>query len=278
MLAIKSPAKINLFLKVLNRRGDGYHDIVSVMCRVGLFDTITFLFDVPTITIECSDPRVPEDASNLAYKAADRFMKACGISDGVRIAIDKIIPVAAGLGGGSSNAASVLMGLNQYYDNPLPQESLVSIAREIGADVPFFVFRSPAKATGIGDELIPLNSLPPFWVVLIYPGFEVSTAWVYKNLKLTKSEINFISCISVQTFFDLKTLLHNDLEQVTLQKFPELKTIKRTLIKYGAEGTLMSGSGPTIFGIFDTSDKALMAYRSIGNKGKWDVFLAEPLL
>ncbi len=278
MLVIKSPAKINLFLKVLRRREDGYHDIVSVMCPIGLFDNITLSFDVPKITVQCPDPRVPEDSSNLAYKAADLFMKKCGVSDGVRITIDKVIPVAAGLGGGSSNAASVLMALNHQYNNLFTKESLMSMAREIGADVPFFIFQSPAKATGIGDRLTPLNGLPPFWFVLIYPGLEVSTVYVYENLKLTKSEINYKVPTLIRTFSDLKQLLHNDLEQVTLQKHPELEDIKRGLVESGAGGALMSGSGPTIFGIFDTLDKARAAYRSISTKGNWDLFLAEPLL
>jgi 4-diphosphocytidyl-2-C-methyl-D-erythritol kinase len=278
MLTIKSPAKINLFLKVLRRREDGYHDIVSVMCLVGLFDHITLSFDTPTITVQCSEPRVPEDSANLAYRAADLFMKKCGISDGVEITIDKVIPVAAGLGGGSSNAASVLMGLNQRYDHRFTRDSLLSMALKLGADVPFFIFWSPAKATGLGNELTPLKGLPHFWVLLIYPKFEVPTAWVYENLKLTKSEINYKSFTSIKTISDLKQLLHNDLEQVTLQKYPRLETIKKELINVGAEGALMSGSGPTIFGIFDTLDKARIAYRSISHKGEWDVFLAEPLL
>lgn len=278
MLAIKSPAKINLFLKVLRRREEGYHDIVTVMCLVELFDHITLSFDTPTITVHCSDPRVPEDSSNLAYRAADLFMKTCGISDGVSITIDKVIPVAAGLGGGSSNAASVLMGLNQRYDYRFTRDSLMSMALKIGADVPFFIFRSPAKATGLGDELTPLNGLPPFTVLLVYPNFEVSTARVYENLKLTKSEINYKYSTSIKTISDLKQVLHNDLEQVTLQEYPRLETIKKVLINCGADGALMSGSGPTIFGIFDTLDKARIAYRSISDKGGWDVFLAEPLL
>ena len=278
MLFIKSPAKINLVLRVCRRREDGYHDIVSVMCLVGLFDHITLSFDTPTITVQCSDPRVPEGPSNLAYKAADLFMKKCGISDGVGITIEKVIPVAAGLGGGSSNAASVLMGLNQRYDHRLTRDSLMSMALKLGVDVPFFIFGSPAKAIGLGNELTSFRGLPPFWVLLICPNFEVSTAWVYKNLKLTKNEINYKYPTSIKTISDLKQLLHNDLEQVTLQEYPRLETIKKVLIDSGADGALMSGSGPTIFGIFDTLDKARSAYGSVSDQGEWDVFLAEPLL
>jgi 4-diphosphocytidyl-2-C-methyl-D-erythritol kinase len=276
---IRSPAKINLFLKALRKRKDGYHDILSVMCGVTIFDHMTLSFDVSSIRAECSDPRVPEDSSNLACKAASLFMKRYGTSDGVRITIRKTIPVAAGLGGGSSNAASVLMGLNRRYDNPFSNESLMSMAGKIGADVPFFIFRSPAMASGIGDKLVGLGCLPPFWLVVIDPGLEVSTAWVYENLELTNSEIDSNIPTSIKAVSELAQLLHNDLEKVTFQKYPVLEIIKGVLIDNGAQGALMSGSGPAVFGIFDTINSAKTACRSIRSRqGKWNVFLAKPLL
>ena len=183
-LVIPSPAKINLFLKVVGKRPDGYHEIITLLCRIGLFDTVALAFNRSTISVECAHPRVPEDKSNLAHRAASLFLDALSIHDGVAIFIDKVIPVAAGLGGGSSNAAAVLMGLNQHYGLPLADQELGGIALKVGADVPFFLVRHSAIARGIGDYLEVYKDVPPLSVVLVRPTFEVSTSWVYKNLSL----------------------------------------------------------------------------------------------
>jgi 4-diphosphocytidyl-2-C-methyl-D-erythritol kinase len=274
-LVIPSPAKINLFLKVLGKRSDGYHDIISLLCRIGLFDTVVLSFDQSSITVECSHPGVPEDPSNLAHHAASLFFDAVSIHEGVAIFIDKVIPVAAGLGGGSSNAAAVLMGLNQHYGLPLKDKELMEIALEVGADVPFFLLRHSAIARGIGGHLEVYEDLPPLSVVLVRPTFEVSTAWVYKNLnlRLTNCEKSFKNRYFEQDFSKIKDLLCNDLEQVTIRKFPQIKIVKQALLDLGAETALMSGSGPSVFGLFTDEDQAKEAFNRVRHRERWDTFL-----
>lgn len=278
-LVIPSPAKINLFLKVVGKRPDGYHDLVTLLCRIGLFDTVVLTFDQSGISVACSHPSVPQDSGNTAYRAASLFLNALSIHNGVAIFVDKVIPVAAGLGGGSSNAAAVLMGLNQYYGLPLTDGNLMKIARKVGADVPFFLFRHSAIARGIGDNLEAYEDLPPFFVVLVRPIFEVSTAWVYKNLNLglTNYEKSFKNRYFERDFFKVKDLLCNDLEQVTIRKFPQIKIVKQALLDLGAETALMSGSGPSVFGLFKDRQQAAKAFYSIRHRERWDTFLVELL-
>ena len=282
-LVIPSPAKINLFLKVVGRRPDGYHEIITLLSRIGLFDTVVLHFDQPSISVTCSHPRVPEDRSNLAYRAASLFFEALSTNDGVAIFIDKVIPVAAGLGGGSSNAAAVLMGLNQHYGLPFSDGELREIGLKVGADVPFFLFRHVAVARGIGDDLQMYENLPPLSVVLVCPGFEVPTAWVYKNLSLglTNREKRFRMISLKEDFSRVKHRLFNDLEQVTIGKFPEIRSIKKALLNLGAEAALMSGSGPSVFGLFKDAQQATKANHNITRlrqKGTWKTFLVELLL
>lgn len=279
-LVIPSPAKINLFLKVVGRRPDGYHEIITLLSRIALFDTVVLAFDQPSISVDCSHPRVPEDRSNLAYQAASLFFEALSTHDGVAIYIDKVIPVAAGLGGGSSNAAAVLMGLNQHYGLPLKGVELMEIALKVGADVPFFLFRHVAVARGIGENLLAYDEVPPLSVVLVCPRFEVPTAWVYKNLnlRLTNGGKKFTIQRFDQDLSSIKDFLFNDLEQVTITKFPEIKTIKEALLDVGAQTALMSGSGPSVFGLFKDSQQATQAIQRIRHRGKWETFLVELLL
>ena len=152
-MKILSPAKINLFLQITGRRNDGYHDLVTLMCCVGLYDTVSLVFGAKETTVACDHPNVPEDETNLAFGAASLFLKALNKNEGVKIFIQKQIPVAAGLGGGSSNAAAVFLGLNRYYGYPFSTEELMSMGLSIGADVPFFIFQRPAIASGIGEKL-----------------------------------------------------------------------------------------------------------------------------
>ena len=282
-LAIPSPAKINLFLKVVGRRPDGYHEIITLISRIRLFDTVVLAFDQPSTSVKCSHPGVPEDRSNLAYRAASLFFDTLSIHDGVAISIDKVIPVASGLGGGSSNAAAVLMGLNRHYGLPSSDGELMEIALKVGADVPFFLFGHVAVARGIGNDLEVYEDLPPLSVVLVCPRFEVHTAWVYENLNLglTNSDKNFKMRSFKQDFSRVKHFLFNDLEQVTIGKFPEIKTIKNALLDLGAEAALMSGSGPSVFGLFKDAQQATKAIHSIislRRRARWETFLVELLL
>ena len=280
MLVIPSPAKINLFLKVLKRRPDGYHEILTLMSPISLFDTVVMAFDQVATSVECPHPMVPEGKGNLAYRAASLFFDAVSIDSGVAVFIDKKVPVAAGLGGGSSNAAAVLLGLNQHYGSPLDDEQLKAIAIKVGADVPFFLLKTAAIAGGIGDRLEPYAGLPPMPVVLVCPPYEVSTAWVYKNLNLalTNCEKSIKNHHFQEDFSKVIDLLCNDLEQVTACKFPEIKTIERALLDLGAETALMSGSGPSVFGLFTNAQLAEKAFNWIRSQKKWETFLAEFLV
>ena len=251
-LIISSPAKINLCLRVTGRRADGYHDLLSLMCRVDLHDDI-FLSPAPGgIRLHCSDPDLPADETNLAWRAARSFFDAVDQKEGCQIDLEKRIPIAAGLGGGSSNAASVLLGLNHLYGCPLPPEDLMRIGRGLGADVPFFLFPSPALASGIGDELEAYSGLGAWQALIVCPPLHVSTRMVYQNLNLqltnlqkrpTRTHLN-------KAAFNPSFHLYNDLEAVTLALHPELIRIKDCLRSLGAVGALMSGSGPSVFGLF----------------------------
>jgi 4-diphosphocytidyl-2-C-methyl-D-erythritol kinase len=276
-MKILSPAKINLFLQVTGKRPDGYHDLFSLMCCVSLFDTILLQFGGNTIEIDSDHPQVPLDETNLAHKAAVLFFKNLDTAGGVKITIEKSIPVAAGLGGGSSNAASVLQGLNHYYDSPFSRNQLMSMGLSLGADVPFFLFEKPALASGIGEKLEAYPNLPPYHVVLICPGFAVSTAEVFQNLNLglTKCKKKISSSSFRETGYDVSRHLCNDLEAVTASRYPVIRSVKEQLLTHGALGALMSGSGPTVFGLFSEPDKAAAAMQACGGNTCWKSYLAE---
>jgi 4-diphosphocytidyl-2-C-methyl-D-erythritol kinase len=276
-MKILSPAKINLFLQVTGKRPDGYHELFSLMCCVSLFDTIFLRFGTEKIEIKSSDPQIPLDETNLAHKAAALFFKTLGVKDGVAITIEKSIPVAAGLGGGSSNAASVLRGLNYHYDFPFTRDQLMSLGLSLGADVPFLLFQKPALASGIGEKLEAYPELLPNNVIIVHPGFRVSTAEVFQNLnlRLTKCKKKITKTSLTKTGYNVSLHLCNDLEAVTVSKYPEIKSVKEQLINQGALGALMSGSGPTVFGLFSDQDKAGQAMQAIGRNPRWNVYPAE---
>lgn len=276
-MKILSPAKINLFLQVTGKRPDGYHELFSLMCCVSLCDTIFLQFGTEKIEIESSHPQIPLDETNLAYKAAALFLKTLGAEEGVKITIEKSIPLAAGLGGGSSNAASVLRGLNHQYDFPFSPDQLMSFGLSLGADVPFLLFQKPALATGIGEKLEPYPEPLPNSVIIVHPGFGVSTAEVFQNLnlRLTKCKKKFTKLSLKKTGYNVSLHLCNDLEAVTASKHPEINSVKEQLIKHGALGALMSGSGPSVFGLFSDQEKAGKAMQAIGRNPHWDAYLAE---
>lgn len=276
-MKIFSPAKINLFLQVLGKRPDGYHDLMSLMCCIGLYDTVSLTFGVKNITVSCHHPSVPEDDKNLAFGAAHLFFKTLNKNEGVKIFIQKQIPVAAGLGGGSSNAGAVFLGLNRYYGYPFSTEELMSMGLSIGADVPFFIFQKPAIASGIGEQLEAYQNLKNLKILLVFPDFSVATADVYKklNLGLTKCEKKLKSFLLNTQRFDPRCHLCNDLEAVTASKYPVIKTIKAALLNHGALGALMTGSGPTIFGLFSDSNAASKASQALFRTHKWETHLAD---
>jgi len=278
---LSSPAKINLFLYVLGKREDGYHDVATLMCPVGLCDEITLTFGHHGIRVTCSCPQVPQDRTNLAYRAAELFFECAKLEGktGVAVHIDKRVPVQAGLGGGSSNAATVLLGLNRWFGNPFGLETLARMGRGLGADVPFFVWGKPGLATGIGDRIEPVLGLPPLHAVLVYPGFGISTAAVYGklNLALTKCEKKHKHPSLPQSLRHVAHLLHNDLEKVAVADHPEIEKVKKDLIEAGAQGALMSGSGSTVFGLFSERRQAQRAVSVLQRNDRWRVFLADLL-
>jgi 4-diphosphocytidyl-2-C-methyl-D-erythritol kinase len=276
-MKIFSPAKINLFLLVLGKRSDGYHDLMSLMCCIGLYDTVSLTFGVKNIAVSCHHPGVPEDDKNLAFGAAHLFLETLNKNEGVKIIIQKQIPVAAGLGGGSSNAAAVFLGLNRYYGYPFSKKELMAMGLSIGADVPFFVFQKPAIASGIGEKLEAYQGLKNLKILLVFPEFSVSTAEVYKklNLGLTKCKKKLKSFPLNKQRFDPRCHLCNDLESVTVLKYPIINTVKTALLNHGALGALMAGSGPTIFGLFPDSNEASKARHALSRIDKWQMYIAD---
>lgn len=268
-LNLLSPAKINLFLAVHGKRADGYHEVTTLMCCVDFWDEIACVFQETGIRVTCDEPSVPQDEANLAAKAASSFMAHAGVQPfGLCMHIQKRIPVGAGLGGGSSNAAAVLLGLNQYFGHPLQRYKLLQIAATLGSDVSFFIDSFPAIATGRGEKLSKFEGLTPFPVILVNPGFSVSTAWVYGNLKLglTNCEQKLKKIPLNGRAFDPAHQLCNDLESIMERTYPEIGFIKALLLEAGAAGALMSGSGATVFGVFDNPDKAAAAFSFVQEK------------
>ncbi len=260
---ILSPAKINLFLEVIGRRQDGFHEIKTVLQEIDLCDELLLRSTASGIALssECKD--IPLDDRNLAYRAAKIFFSECKIRKGVRIEILKRIPVAAGLGGGSSNAACTLLALDKLFGTRLSLEKLLVLAEKLGSDVPFFIRGVPSVAIGRGAEVVPLGSYLPFCIILACPqglSTQNKTAEVYKalNIGLTNGSVPItitIAAIEAKRVNTLSASLFNRLESVVRQRVPLVKEIRQFMESNGASGVLVSGAGPTVFGI--VSDKAL---------------------
>jgi 4-diphosphocytidyl-2-C-methyl-D-erythritol kinase len=283
-----SPAKVNLFLYVTGKREDGYHELCSLMCGIGLYDRVVLETADSGISLVCAYPGVPEDETNLAWRAAALFFEASGLKGGCRIEIEKRIPPGAGLGGGSGNAATVLKGLNALYGSPFDAKALEGLALQLGADVPFFVRCAPVLATGVGECFESIPPVRPYSLLIIYPGTGLSTAAVYKNLKigLTKREKKFKSRLLNEGVIDPLHHLHNDLEPPALKLSSDVGDAKEALQRVGAEGVLMSGSGSSVFGLFSESQKAQAAQQRLMRLreerpeiyAEWQFFTAELLL
>jgi 4-diphosphocytidyl-2-C-methyl-D-erythritol kinase len=275
-ITLRSPAKINLCLSVLGRRPDGYHDVEMLMQMVGVFDEVTVSLGGPGISVTCNSHAVPSGEENIAWKAAKAMLGFSGKDVGLVIKIKKNIPVAAGLGGGSGNAAAVLAALNRLVGIGLERDRLAEIGARIGMDVPFFFFGPTALARGRGEILTELPPLPPVPILLVNPGVETSTAWVYKNLNLRltkKVDCNKIARLNLR---NIASGLHNDLESVTSALHPVINRIKDALLDQGAVGALMSGSGPTVFGMFETEAACRAAADSLAPEG-WMLYPAATL-
>lgn len=269
-LAVDAPAKVNLCLKVLGQRPDGYHDLFTVMQTLSLCDELLIESAGPGIAFSCSDPKLGTD-DNLVLRAARAWCAAAGIKPALRLHLDKRIPVAAGLGGGSSDAAACLLGLNATHGRALEPGALVKIAASLGADVPFFLAGGSCLCQGIGEKVTLLDDFPLLDYVLVNPNLPVSTAWVYRqwDLAFTNPSQQPRMELSPTTESALEAILVNDLETVTITAFPQLGQIKQELLEVGALGSMMSGSGPTVFGIFDSRAAASAAARILTAKGKY---------
>lgn len=257
VLRLKAPAKINLFLHVIGKREDGYHDLITYMQKLSLYDElqISLVSEHSELRFTCDDKSLPTDESNLVVKAIRAFQEAsCRIGElGLNVSLEKNIPVAAGLGGGSSDAGTTLLGLNELCGNEFSEQELIKIATPLGADVPFFATRmSAAYAEGIGEQLYPIESSLKYRFVLVNPGFAVSTKEIFGNLLLTtKSQQSILTRPLREDSFNFTLdYLHNDLEKVTCKVYPQLNVLKEKLKSLGALDAMMSGSGPTVFGVF----------------------------
>lgn len=271
-------AKINLLLDVHSKRPDGYHNVEMVMQALQLADIIKIRRQKTGIKLVCDNKKLPLDERNLAYKAARLFLDRFSIKTGLEIQIIKKIPLCAGLGGGSADAAAVLKGLNKIFGTNLSKRDLIQIGKEIGADVPFCIIGGTALAKGIGEILTPLNNLPKTWFVLVKPPVDVSTAWVYRELDRIKLDRRpdvegMLQAIRQRDIERIGALLCNVMEQVTADKYPVIREIKEYMMREGALGSLMTGSGPTVFGIFDNKTAAVQACKRISNRFCGDFFV-----
>lgn len=266
-LIIPSRAKLNLYLRVMHPRPDGYHEIRTIFQTISLADRIS-LASAPDdhLELDCRQPDIPLDETNLCLRAARLLRERTGSRRGAAIFLEKNIPPGGGMGGGSSNAAMVLLGLNRLWELSLPLSSLMECAARLGADVPFFLIGGTALGTGRGDEIIPLPDLPPRNVLLALPGITVNTPRAYSRLNflLTKTGWNAKMPPLHGVFLEGAKFLQqgqNDFEAVVFEEHPVLPAIKQALIDAGAETALMSGSGSTIFGIFDSDTQCQQAGR-----------------
>jgi 4-diphosphocytidyl-2-C-methyl-D-erythritol kinase len=254
-LTLKSYAKINLFLRIHGQRPDGYHEIETVFQTIGLYDTIILTRRTDhKIRIICADPLVPADKRNLCHKAAWLLQQTLPGPQGITIEIKKRIPVGAGLGGGSSNAAITLLGLNTLWQAACSTKKLLALAEKLGADVPFFLRGGTAYATGKGEKITFLRPAGRKWVVLVYPNIAISTAWAYKNLKLdlTRQKKNTkIKCLQNKGFLYFSGVHGNDFEPLIFENFPAIRFLQKRLGALGAQVARLSGSGSSVFGVFN---------------------------
>lgn len=278
-VSINAHAKVNLALDVLSREPNGYHRLHTVMQTISLHDTVILSVGNPGIRIMCNDPAVPTDENNLMYKATLRFFGTLDMKPSIDIVLTKRIPMQAGLGGGSSDAASVLIGLNKMLGNPLGIEDLAAISAQIGSDVPFFLIGGTALVSGFGEYVEPLPDFPMTSILIVKPPFGISTAWSYNRLDeirqqgttalSNKTESGFmVEEIRAARWISALEYVHNDLELPSIESHPEIVGIKRALIESGAIVSLMCGSGSAVFGIYPHEESARNAAANLGRYGE----------
>lgn len=301
MLRLRAPAKVNLVLAVLGRRPDGYHEVETILQEIGLWDDLRMEVAEEGIHLSCSAIDLPTETSalpaadeNLAYRAARLLQEMSGCRRGVRITLDKRIPIGAGLGGGSSDAAVVLWGLNRLWGLGWTREALQEAAKTLGSDVPAFLGGVTALGRGRGDLLESFPPLPPCWIVLVNPGFPLRTGWVYarldeeserssdqeigggpacrqgRGLTNPRDHITLLALAAQQgDLHGVANALYNSLEEVVAPRFPEVPAMGNALLEAGALGAAMTGSGPTVFGLFGDETSARAAAQKVAKRGWW---------
>lgn len=268
-ISLKALAKINLGLDVVRRREDGYHEVRMIMQTIHLYDRLDIKRTKESgIQIQTNLSFLPVNENNLIYKAAKLLMDEFSITDGVSVKLDKRIPVAAGMAGGSTDAAAMLFGMNRLFSLGLTKRQLMERGVQIGADVPYCIMRGTALAEGIGEELSPLDPMVKCPVLIAKPSISVSTKFVYQNLKLDDTTIHpdidrLIDDIKAKNLYDIAAHMGNVLETVTIPNYPVIDEIKKHMLSHGAVGAMMSGSGPTVFGLFDDEATAKKAYKAM---------------
>ena len=287
---IKAYGKVNLGLDVTGRREDGYHLVRMIMQTVDIWDDVTIRVEgsgctSPEIRITCDHPEVPVARSNLAYRAAELISRTYSLTARIHIDIRKHIPMAAGMAGGSADAAAVITGMNQCFELEMSQEDQDQIALKLGADVPFCLRRGTWLAEGIGEHLSKVPDLPRCYMVIVKPGFGVSTPWAYQELDrqadlqhglMAHPDIDgLISALEKSNLHEIAGHMGNILEKPVISTYPEILSIKNILVSYGAAKALMSGSGPTVFGIFDNAEQADFAFSHLEGGKKYDKFKVE---
>ena len=282
-MRLQAFAKINLGLDVLGKREDGYHEVRMIMQTIRMYDQLDMRKSVePGIHLTTNKKYIPVDENNLVWRAAKLMMDTCGIMEGVSIHLHKVIPVAAGMAGGSSDAAATLVGMNRLFHCGLSKEKLMELGVQIGADVPYCVLRGTALAEGIGEKLTVLPPMPDCWILIGKPGISVSTKYVYTTLDLNTNTVHpdidgMKKALEDGNLYGITERMGNVLQDVTIPAYPEVERIKEQMKTLGAVNAMMSGSGPTVFGIFASEEKAQEACQKLRESGSCQqVFLTVP--
>ena len=282
-MRLQAFAKINLGLDVLGKREDGYHEVRMIMQTIRMYDQLDMRKSVePGIHLTTNKKYIPVDENNLVWRAAKLMMDTCGIMEGVSIHLHKVIPVAAGMAGGSSDAAATLVGMNRLFHCGLSKEKLMELGVQIGADVPYCVLRGTALAEGIGEKLTVLPPMPDCWILIGKPGISVSTKYVYTTPDLNTNTVHpdidgMKKALEDGNLYGITERMGNVLQDVTIPAYLEVERIKEQMKTLGAVNAMMSGSGPTVFGIFDNEEKAQEACQKLRESGSCQqVFLTVP--
>lgn len=282
-LKLKAAAKINLYLDVLFKRDDGYHQIESVVQSVSLYDVLCFEKIKRGIQIISSPPDIIKREDNLIYRAAQFFFQLTNLDPGIKITLKKNIPIAAGLGGGSTDAAATLVGLNYLFATRISISQLMSYSLKLGTDIPFCIRGGTAILRGKGDEVHPLPSIKEGCIVLIYPGIPVSTSWAYSQVNSRLTDKNLDAKLDVDLLkkriisgqlLGIQDLLYNKLEEVVIERFPLIGKIKNYIKRMGVRGVLMSGSGSTVFALVEDEKNGKTLARKLNGKG--EIFIVKP--